>query len=127
MHKIRKRARKLPHAGKAKRFPPRVTFLAGGDFRARSNIPEENEGLLVVVEQPGTRCPRLSRAGGDFPARSTILEENKGLLVVVEQLETECLWLVAIAGGDFPASSIIPEENGGLRAVECKCNLKAIS
>ena len=35
-------------------------FLAGGDFRARSNIPE-NEGLLVVVEQPGTGCPRLSR------------------------------------------------------------------
>ena len=35
-------------------------FLAGGDFRARSNIPE-NEGLLVVVEQPATGCPRLSR------------------------------------------------------------------
>lgn len=57
MHKIRKRARKLPHAGKAKRFPPRVTFLAGGDFRARSNIPEENEGLLVVVDLvPGYRA-----------------------------------------------------------------------
>ena len=54
MRKIRKRLSKFPRAGKAKRFPSRVTFLAGGD------IPE-NEGLLVVVEQPGTGCPRLSR------------------------------------------------------------------
>lgn len=60
MRKIRKRLSKFPRAGKAKRFPSRVTFLAGGDFRARSNIPE-NEGLLEVVEQPGTGCPRLSR------------------------------------------------------------------
>ena len=84
MHKIRKRVRKLPRVGKAKRFPPRVTFLAGGaDFPARSTIPDENEGLLVVVEQPETECLWLVViAGGDFPASSIIPEENGGLRVV---------------------------------------------
>lgn len=57
--------------------------IAGGDFPVCSTLPEENEGLLVVVEQPETECLWLVViAGGDFPASSITPEENDGLRVV---------------------------------------------
>ena len=57
--------------------------IAGGDFPVCSTLPEENEGLLVVVEQPETECLWLVViAGGDFPVSSIISEENEGLRVV---------------------------------------------
>ena len=57
--------------------------IAGGDFPVCSTLPEENEGLLVVVEQPEIeRLWLVVIAGGDFPVNSIILEENEGLRVV---------------------------------------------
>ena len=58
--------------------------ITGGDFPVCSTLPEENEGLLVVVEQPETERPWLVViAGGDFPVSSMIIpEENEGLRVV---------------------------------------------
>ena len=57
--------------------------IASGDFPVCSTLPEENEGLLVVVEQPETERPWLVViAGGDFPVSSIIPEENEVLRVV---------------------------------------------